>query len=171
MTDTERKEVEELTKALQESISKENSTWNSFEVVAKRLVAKGYTKRPQANNTTCPSREEFAKELFNSLGGCVIKETTGHTIYDRWVCAKFGKDNSGMVANDEMALREFLWLNHGHTGQYGDDGEMQCQMCCHYQCTDYKREPLSKVINSSIKARFDVNIAKRHCRGSWARVF
>ena len=46
--------------------------------------------------TTCPSREEFAKELFNSLGGCVIKETTGHTIYDRWVCAKFGKDNSGM---------------------------------------------------------------------------
>ena len=46
--------------------------------------------------TTCPSREEFAKELFNSLGGCIIKETTGHTIYDRWVCAKFGKDNNGM---------------------------------------------------------------------------
>ena len=44
--------------------------------------------------TTCPSREEFAKELFNSLGGCVIKETTGYTIYDRWVM-KFGKDNSG----------------------------------------------------------------------------
>ena len=72
------------------------------------------------------------------------------------------QDNN-LVKSDEMALREFLWLNHGHTGQYGDDGEMQCQMCCHYQCTDYKREPLSKVINSSIKARFDVNIAKRHC--------
>ena len=43
--------------------------------------------------TTCPSREEFAKELFNSLGGCVIKETTGYTIYDRWVM-KFGKDNN-----------------------------------------------------------------------------
>ena len=55
--------------------------------------------------TTCPSREEFAKELFNSLGGCVIKETTGHTIYDRWVCAKFGKDNSGMVLDKKEIRR------------------------------------------------------------------
>lgn len=30
---------------------------------------------------------------------------------------------------DELILRELLWLNHGHQGLYGDDGEMQCSDC------------------------------------------
>lgn len=52
------------------------------------------------------SREQFSKELFNSLGGCVIKETTGDTIYDKWlsnaptakpVSCLPHKDGQGMV--------------------------------------------------------------------------
>ncbi len=31
--------------------------------------------------------------------------------------------------NEAMVWRRLLWLNHGHTGMYGDDGEMQCQEC------------------------------------------
>lgn len=41
--------------------------------------------------------------------------------------------------------RQFMWLGHGHSGQYGDDGEMQCDMCSKFGCVDYKREPLEKV--------------------------
>lgn len=67
---------------------------------------------------------------------------------------------------EQTALREFLWLNHGHTGQYGDDGEMQCQACCAYHCIDYKREPISKVIETAIKARWDVNVQKMSVKES-----
>ena len=29
------------------------------------------------------------------------------------------------IKDENIILRRLLWLNHGHTGQYGDDGEMQ----------------------------------------------
>ena len=29
----------------------------------------------------------------------------------------------------EQKYRKELWLNHGHHGLYGDDGEMQCIEC------------------------------------------
>jgi len=38
-----------------------------------------------------------------------------------------------------MRLRSHLWLGHGHTGQYGDDGEMQCAACIPYGQYDYRR--------------------------------
>ena len=95
MTDTERKEVEELTKALQESISKENSTWNSFEVVAKRLIAKGYTKRPQDNNALVPlDRRAFCDYHMPDCDGRQGGDNCSCGLWD--VIAKFGKDNSGM---------------------------------------------------------------------------
>lgn len=48
--------------------------------------------RINAWNKRCPTpsaeskmdKKQFSKELFNSLGGCIIKETTGETIYDKW---------------------------------------------------------------------------------------
>lgn len=45
----------------------------------------------------------------------------------------------------ERKYRERLWLGHGHSGQYGDDGEMQCAACLPYGLIDYKRTPLDKV--------------------------
>ena len=45
-----------------------------------------------------------------------------------------------------MALRKILWSSHGHTGQYGDDGEMQCAMCFQeYGFWDWKRTPVDEI--------------------------
>ena len=46
----------------------------------------------------------------------------------------------------EQQLREHLWLGHGHEGQYGDDGEMQCAACLPFGMHDYKREPIEKLL-------------------------
>ena len=45
------------------------------------------------------------------------------------------------MTEDERILRELLWLNHGHMGLYGDDGEMQCGICC----LDFKRDSAKKI--------------------------
>ncbi len=45
----------------------------------------------------------------------------------------------------EQRYRVYLWLNHGHEGLYGDDGEMQCSACAPFGLWDYKREPLERV--------------------------
>lgn len=48
----------------------------------------------------------------------------------------------------EDELRRLLWLNHGHEGLYGDDGEMQCNRCP----LDFKRatvEEISRVFNAN----------------------
>ena len=41
--------------------------------------------------------------------------------------------------------RRDLWLSHGHTGLYGDDGEMQCSLLP-FPC-DFKRDPLPRLVN------------------------
>lgn len=45
--------------------------------------------------------------------------------------------------------REYLWVNHGCSVAtlYGDDGEMSCAICR----TDFKRDPVGKLIVVSIK--------------------
>lgn len=53
----------------------------------------------------------------------------------------------------EQKYRKELWLNHGHHGLYGDDGEMQCIECHPYGATDYKRDPLDKVEHATFRAR------------------
>ena len=53
----------------------------------------------------------------------------------------------------EQKYRKELWLNHGHHGLYGDDGEMQCIECHQYGATDYKRDPLEKVERATFLAR------------------
>lgn len=49
------------------------------------------------------------------------------------------------VVELELEVRRLMWLGHGHTGMYGDDGEMQCSECMRLGCWDYKRAPLSEV--------------------------
>jgi|SRR3989304_2136609 len=53
----------------------------------------------------------------------------------------------------EMNYRKELWLNHGHSGQYGDDGEMQCSECIPFGLIDYEREPIDKVERVAEQAR------------------
>lgn len=44
------------------------------------------------------------------------------------------------MTREILTLRRMLWLNHGHKGMYGDDGEMQCGECLHeYGFWDWKR--------------------------------
>lgn len=51
---------------------------------------------------------------------------------------------------EEHEVRTVLWLRHGHTGQYGDDGEMQCGACIPFY--DYKRRRLSEVASTALIA-------------------
>lgn len=55
------------------------------------------------------------------------------------LCLELSAEN----ASFEMEIRQRLWMGHGHTGMYGDDGEMQCSECRKY--ADYKRDPLAKL--------------------------
>jgi len=45
-------------------------------------------------------------------------------------------------------LRSHLWLGHGHTGQYGDDGEMQCAACIPYGQYDYRRASFTELFKT-----------------------
>lgn len=71
--------------------------------------------------------------------------------------AELDELRSTLVTSDleNKAFREALWLSHGHIGQYGDDGEMQCAECLAYGMVDYKREPATDVIAVATKALQD----------------
>lgn len=43
-------------------------------------------------------------------------------------------------------LKFHLWLNHGHNGMYGDDGEMQCSACAPFGLYDWKRSTVEQII-------------------------
>ncbi len=66
---------------------------------------------------------------------------------------------SGIIGTKKMdeenkILRRLLWLNHGHTGMYGDDGEMQCAACLHeYGFWDWKRTPASEIEEKIIMSK------------------
>jgi len=47
---------------------------------------------------------------------------------------------------EAITFRRMLWLNHGHTGMYGDDGEMQCAECLReYGFWDWKLTPAAEI--------------------------
>ena len=50
------------------------------------------------------------------------------------------------MSSQLLKVREVLWLNHGHSGLYGDDGEMQCGACMTdswpEKLWDYKRSDI-----------------------------
>ena len=50
------------------------------------------------------------------------------------------------LAEEILILRRMLWLSHGHTGMYGDDGEMQCNECeSEYGFWDWKRTDIHEI--------------------------
>jgi len=50
------------------------------------------------------------------------------------------------MKKDEQIFRGMLWMGHGHTGMYGDDGEMQCGECFQqYGFFDWKRTPIGEI--------------------------
>jgi hypothetical protein len=71
---------------------------------------------------------------------------------------KFGEswhDLPEKVAALDRKYRQLLWSSHGHEGQYGDDGEMQCGKCAKYGVWDYKRAPLADVEATYGKAQLE----------------
>jgi hypothetical protein len=42
---------------------------------------------------------------------------------------------------ENIELRKLLWINHGHSQLYGDDGEMQCHECG----LDFKRDTIKQI--------------------------
>ncbi len=57
-----------------------------------------------------------------------------------------------MTKEEEIKqLRKLLWLNHGHLGLYGDDGEQQCSECM----LDFKRTPIGNIIKRFDDIAFD----------------
>ena len=58
------------------------------------------------------------------------------------------------LEEENRLMRKWMWLNHGHTGLYGDDGEMQCGMCYkQFGFWDWKRTPINEILNRIIKAQ------------------
>lgn len=51
--------------------------------------------------------------------------------------------------------RYMMWISHGHSGLYGDDGEMQCGLCAKYGCYDYKNALLAEVEAAYQKANLE----------------
>jgi hypothetical protein len=48
------------------------------------------------------------------------------------------------LQKENWLLREMVWLNHGHQGLYGDDGELQCNECP----LDFKRDSVDHIIGT-----------------------
>ena len=58
------------------------------------------------------------------------------------------------LEEENHVMRAWMWLNHGHKGMYGDDGEMQCGMCHEqYGFWDWKRTPLKEILDCMTKAQ------------------
>lgn len=57
-----------------------------------------------------------------------------------------------MTHEEEMALRKYVWLNHGHhEALYGDDGEMQCPLCGQLDGVfDYKRDTVANILQAAM---------------------
>lgn len=58
----------------------------------------------------------------------------------------------------EYEIRKYLCFSHGHSGQYGDDGELQCSQCAPYGLWDYRRAPLQQVIDVVQGINFERNM-------------
>lgn len=55
----------------------------------------------------------------------------------------------------EDEVRHLMWIHHGHSMIYGDDGEMQCGECAKYGCWDYRNAPLAEVRKAYQMAIFE----------------
>lgn len=91
-------------------------------------------------------------QTLSSIGDGVIrlsqdgwKSSAAIHCGDLWELLHKPQPDSSSIPEIELELRRMMWLGHGHTGMYGDDGEMQCMECRPFGVVDYKREPLDKV--------------------------
>lgn len=68
-----------------------------------------------------------------------------------WAAAK-ARSNTILTAERdlwELRARTVLWLHHGCSGMYGDDGEMQCaRMENHPGVWDFKRTPWETIVTA-----------------------
>ena len=105
MTDTERKEVEELGLFMYQRYVIPNFGFQNYKDLASILVREGYTKRPQENNLVPLDELELCRHLdrLNVKGTTQYIEKIAESI-----CLKFGKDNNGMVALDKNEVMNYL---------------------------------------------------------------
>lgn len=61
--------------------------------------------------------------------------------------ASRGGPTTDVIVTDRR-LREYLCFSHGHTGQYGDDGELQCGACARFGQWDYRRAPIAELLDT-----------------------
>ena len=73
------------------------------------------------------------------------------------VAEAYWKPREEKLEREIRAVREYLWLSHGHKAIYGDDGEMQCCQCSPW---DYKRSNLLEIVKGSINAKLQASKAK-----------
>ena len=69
-----------------------------------------------------------------------IGDNAVHALFDECLEVK------NQLTKEILTLRRMLWLNHGHKGMYGDDGEMQCGECLiEYGFYDWKRTSIDEI--------------------------
>ena len=114
MTDTDRKEVENLAKLMRVF-----SGWDWGESdcirISEQMIKEGYSKRPQDINALVPLDFNEVEKMFYDVE---LKDLKGDEVNLWWevraryhkklkqICAKFGKDNSGMVNGSLFPLAD-----------------------------------------------------------------
>ena len=65
---------------------------------------------------------------------------------------------------ENLLSRCWMWMNHSHTGMYGDDGEMQCAECfIKYGFFDWKRTPLKEIHERIVRAALKDLLGQKPC--------
>lgn len=81
-------------------------------------------------NEQTPSAEDYEKARI------IVRDHFHSNTYEFiGVIAQMRAAARAEGAREELELRKLLWLRHGCSGLYGDDGEMQCSACL----IDFKR--------------------------------
>jgi len=66
--------------------------------------------------------------------------------YEKYLDGSDHPEEIVALAREIFELRRMLWSSHGHTGMYGDDGELQCGECLHeYGFWDWRRTSIAEI--------------------------
>jgi hypothetical protein len=111
------------------------------------------------------SRARITAEVDDKLG--VFALSQGNDIQSVFARTQARDFLINMTYEVEQKYRRELWLHHGHTGLYGDDGEMQCTKCPP-GVWDYKRQPLEDVERAAFEAKvLKLGTELDSLRGQW----
>lgn len=108
--------------------------------IIKKFIGKAIS--PHLNEN---ADSDDVNEIMQSLEVFIIQCLTGQEEF-----SILGKH----MNETEKQSRKWLWLNHGHDGLYGDDGEMQCGKCRPY---DYLRAPYEQVAEAAVVSLLSEN--------------